>query len=707
MKMICTCSGESFKRDGHSLFIMATEERTSSGLSSKTIEGETKLDEGNIEEAESSLREALSLNNEEARALLGRLEYQKGNVEAALQVFDGIDISTIVPRMKASIASKTHHRRGRSRTDSTQRISLHAASLLLEAVYLKSKSLQKLGRPVEAAQECKSVLDTVEAVFPQGMSESLGESKLQETVSKSVELLPELWKEAGLFQEAMSSYRRALLSHWNLNPDCCARIQKQFAVLLLYGGVEAGAPSLAAQIEGSFIPKNNLEEAILLLMILLRKCSLRKLSWDSTIMEHLSYALSLCGQSAVLGKKFEEVLPGMYNRADRWYNLALCYGGAGEKKVALNAVRKCLLPVERPNDLHCLLLAAKICAEDSSLAKEAVQYAQRAVDNANNDAESMKCAALHILGVALGRLARVSSSNSERSRLQAEALKSLQEAALLDGEDPELYFDLGLENAEQRNLMAALDCAKKFLDLTSGSLVKGWRLLVLILSAQQRYSEAEVILDAALDETGKWEQGELLRTKAKLQVAQGLSMRAIETYRLLLALVQAQRKSFGAVTWRGKAGEEKMLEVEVWQDLAGVYTTLAQFHDAEVCLEKARALKLFSASTWQATGLLHEARGELHEAMVVYNNALVVDPDHVPSKISMGSLLRRTGGQSLIVARSFLTDALKTEPTNHVAWYNLGMVHKVAGRASEAADCFQAAFVLEQSAPVEKFSSLY
>ena len=50
--------------------------------------------------------------------------------------------------------------------------------------------------------------------------------------------------------------------------------------------------------------------------------------------------------------------------------------------------------------------------------------------------------------------------------------------------------------------------------------------------SQKRYSEAETVLDAALDETGKWEQGVLLRTKAKLQIAQSSPMNAIETYKL-------------------------------------------------------------------------------------------------------------------------------------------------------------------------------
>ena len=83
---------------------------------------------------------------QEARALLGRLEYQRGNVEAALQVFDGIDISTVRSRMKSSSESRGSHRRGRSKNEFVQPLSLHAAGLLLEAIYLKAKSLQKLGR---------------------------------------------------------------------------------------------------------------------------------------------------------------------------------------------------------------------------------------------------------------------------------------------------------------------------------------------------------------------------------------------------------------------------------------------------------------------------------------------------------------------------------------------------------------------------------
>ena len=107
------------------------------------------------------------------------------------------------------------------------------------------------------------MLDAVEKIFHQGIPEVDVDNKLQEIVSQAVELLPELWKQAGCHHEAISAYRRALLSLWNLENDCCTRIQKEFAVFLLYSGVEAGPPSLGVQIDSSFVPKNNLEETLM------------------------------------------------------------------------------------------------------------------------------------------------------------------------------------------------------------------------------------------------------------------------------------------------------------------------------------------------------------------------------------------------------------------------------------------------------------
>ncbi|KAF8391028.1 hypothetical protein HHK36_023328 [Tetracentron sinense] len=541
--------------------------------------------------------------HEEARALLGRLEYQRGNVEGALRVFDGIDLQAAIQRLQPSFTEKRPSRRSRSRTESLHTVSQHAVSLVLEAIYLKAKSLEKLGRVTEAAQECKSVLDAVERIFHHGIPDVLVDNKLQETVSKAVELLPELWKGASCYQEAMSAYRRALLSQWNLDNEYCARIQKEFAVFLLYSGVEAGPPSLAAQIDGSYVPRNNLEEAILLLMILLRKCYLGKIKWDPSVLEHFTFALSLCCQTSVLAMQLEEVLPGIFHRVDRWNALALCYTGAGQNIAALNLLRKSLHKHEKPGDLMALLLAAKICSEDSLLASEGVEYARRLIMNAQGVDVHLKGVGLRMLGLCLGKQAKVASSDLERSYLQSEALKSLEEAIAFECDNPDLIFELGVQYAEHRNLNAALRCAKQFIDATGGSLLKGWRLLALVLSAQRRFSEAEVVTDAALDETAKWEQGPLLRMKAKLKISQSLPVDAVETYSFLLALVQAQRKSFGPLrSSLSQAENDKVSEFEVWQGLANLYTSLSHWNDAEICLEKARALKQYSAATLHTEG---------------------------------------------------------------------------------------------------------
>lgn len=83
---------------------------------------------------------------QEARALLGRYEYKKGNIEAALHVFEGIDIAAVSPNIKVTLARRGQRRKRHSQSSPDPSLSIHAVSLLLEAIFLKAKSLQGLGR---------------------------------------------------------------------------------------------------------------------------------------------------------------------------------------------------------------------------------------------------------------------------------------------------------------------------------------------------------------------------------------------------------------------------------------------------------------------------------------------------------------------------------------------------------------------------------
>ncbi|KAL3604569.1 hypothetical protein D5086_005428 [Populus alba] len=678
----------------------------SSGDQSRAVDGMTLSSES----LATKENPADDCNLQEARALLGRMEYQKGNIEAALHVFEGINIAAVTPRMKVTLAKRQEDHKRHSQSFATPSMSIHAASLLMEAIFLKAKSLQHLGRFREAAQSCKVIVDIVESSFSEGMPENFAaDFKLQETLNKAVELLPELWKLADSPREAIMSYRRALLHHWNLDVETTARIQKDFAIFLLYSGGEASPPNLRSLMDSSFAPKNNIEEAILLLMILLRKMILTRIEWDPSILDHLSFTLSVSGGLKALASQVEELLPGIIDRRERYHILSLCYYGAGEELVALDLLRKLLHSNEDPKRVPALLMASKICGKTSKHAEEGINYARRALQSLENDCNQLESLANCLLGVSLSAHSQVAVADSERVTKQCEALEALESAGRMTKmQDSNILYHLSLENAEQRKLDVALYYAKHLLKLESGSnIIRGWLLLARILSAQRQYKDAETVINAALDQTGKWDQGELLRTKAKLQIAQGQLENGIESYIQLLAVLQIQSKSFGPGTklYKDNGNPPSHLELEVWHDLASVYMRLSRWHDAETCLSKSKAISSYSASRCHTTGVLYEQRGLYKEALKAFVSALDIDPTHVPSLVSTAVVLRRLSMQSN-ATRSFLMAALRLDRMNSSAWYNLGLLYKAEGAPSpslEAADCFEAATFLEETAPVEPF----
>ncbi|KAL3734928.1 hypothetical protein ACJRO7_024147 [Eucalyptus globulus] len=677
--MLCACSGEQFKIEDppQSPQSLATRDFSASGLSSRTGDWESKFEDTQVDEVESTLKEALSLNYEEARALLGRLEYQRGNYDAALQVFQGIDIKVLTPRMKKAITERTRQRKPRSRGDNVpvNVLSLHSVSLLLEAIFLKARSLEGLGRYIEAAKECKIILDIVESALPNGMREGIADDcKLQEMFHKALELQPDLWIRAGLLDEAIAAYRRALMRPWNLHPQKLVTVQKELASILLYGGLEASLP-LQLPSWAPTAPKSNMEEAILLLLLLMRK-----------------------------------VLPGVYARAERWYFLALCYAAAGHNDTALNLLKKISGSSEAKHKPHVpsLLLGARLCSQGLKHANDGVKFAREVIELGTTCAKHFSSQAHKFLGICYGNAARVSVSDSERILLQRESLNYLNHAVLSGKDDPEIMYNLALENAVQRNLEAAFESALMYSDTEAGNSGRCCKLLTLILSSEQRYIDAESVVDFALDEAGKLDQLELLRLKAVLQITREKPQQAIETYRILLAMIQAQREIEAKTSDQVKqvtseAQDDRNLEISVWQDLALLYARLGSWADAETCLGKAKSIHFYSPRSWHTTGLVFEAQSLYKEALVSFSLSLSLEPDYVPSIISTAEVLMKLGSHSLPIARSFLMSALRKEPTNHEAWFNLGKLSKMEGSLHQAADFFQAAYELQLSAPIENF----
>lgn len=103
--------------------------------------------------------------------------------------------------------------------------------------------------------------------------------------------------------------------------------------------------------------------------------------------------------------------------------------------------------------------------------------------------------------------------------------------------------------------------------------------------------------------------------------------------------------------------------------------------------------------------MLNQSKGLYKAALGDYHNALAVNPSHVPSLVSSAVVLRKMDKQSPAIIRSLLTEALRLDRMNASAWYNLGLLYKEGGSGSalEAAECFEAAILLEETEPVEPF----
>ncbi|KAJ4767403.1 Tetratricopeptide repeat protein [Rhynchospora pubera] len=698
MAMLCKCSGEQFKLEEmpRSPESLATRDYSANASSSRVGDFDSKFDDDQVDDVESALRDTISLNYEEARALLGRLEYEKGNYEAALHVLQGIDLSALKPKMVKSISANFTPTKGRSKGEKLKLpvnlMSVHSVTLLLEAILLKSKSLEGLGRFRDAALECNNLIEIVESVWPHGVPEGVAdESKLLDLVHKALVCLPKLWIQIGCLDEAVSAYRHTLVKSWNLTPTTCASLQKEFAVTLVYSSTSTGT--------------NNVEEAILLLLSLMQKMISKEIKFDPDIINHLEFTLSLTGQFQLLASQIESLLPGTYSREERWYLLALCYHATGLNEDALNIIRRSTRVLERKNKAHVqsLLLGAKLCSKNHVCASEGMEFTTRALEFMRGEKRYNHAIgiAYHFLGCCIGNCSRF-LSDPEKSKFQHSALKVLFRALEFERHNPEILCSLVCENLMQRKPKVAVQFGKKYLDMVQGCSADGWRLLVLAVSSQQLRKEAEEMVDFIIDETDGKEKLEFLRLKALLQIFNGELSVAIDTYSLLLARVKALEESRIQVV-NTEAEELKSIEMEAWLDLASIYIKLESWEDANLCLDKAKCTQLSSPKYWHMQGTFLEAQLMEKEALAAFSVSLSIDPDYVPSMVSMASILRKLGGESISIARSFTRNALRVDPASEDAWLHLGFISQNEGSAKEAADYFQAAFELMESAPVNKF----
>jgi hypothetical protein len=104
----------------------------------------------------------VSPNFQEARALLAKVEYQRGHVEEALHMLNGINMPALIPDLKISITrlARTHPHSG------YPPMSLHAVNLIMETIYLKTIALRDVGKlKGTTSTSLKFSMDTHHSIF--------------------------------------------------------------------------------------------------------------------------------------------------------------------------------------------------------------------------------------------------------------------------------------------------------------------------------------------------------------------------------------------------------------------------------------------------------------------------------------------------------------------------------------------------------------
>jgi len=145
----------------------------------------------------------------------------------------------------------------------------------------------------------------------------------------------------------------------------------------------------------------------------------------------------------------------------------------------------------------------------------------------------------------------------------------------------------------------------------------------------------------------------------------------------------------------------------LWLSAAEAFAQGGLLIDAVECLQEAKASGgSTSAEVFYQEGCMMEMQDQYLDALSQYQKALAVDCSHTMSAIRMATVLHERL-QDIPRAEHILTSVLRSDPTCHQAWFQLGVVLKgKEGQEAYAAECLQRAIQLDKTAPILPFSSI-
>ncbi|XP_063505470.1 tetratricopeptide repeat protein 7A isoform X2 [Pongo pygmaeus] len=509
-----------------------------------------------------------------------------------------------------------------------------------------------------------------------------------------------------------------------------------------------------------YCPKDNIEEALLLLLIsesmATRDVVLSRvpeqeedrtvsLQNAAAIYDLLSITLGRRGQYVMLSECLERAMKFAFGEFHLWYQVALSMVACGKSAYGVSLLRECVKL--RPSDPTVPLMAAKL--------EEAERFAMMVISLGEEAGEFLPKGYL-ALGLTYSLQATDATLKSKQDELHRKALQTLERAQQLAPSDPQVILYVSLQLALVRQISSAMEQLQEALKVCKDD-AHALHLLALLFSAQKHHQHALDVVNMAITEHP--ENFNLMFTKVKLEQVLKGPEEALVTCRQMLRLWQTlysfsqlggleKDGSFGeGLTVKKQSGmhltlpdahdadsgsrrassiaasrlEEAMSELtmpssvlkqgpvqlwttleQIWLQAAELFMEQQHLKEAGFCIQEAAGLFPTSHSVLYMRGRLAEVKGSLEEAKQLYKEALTVNPDGVRIMHSLGLMLSRLGHKSL--AQKVLRDAVERQSTCHEAWQGLGEVLQAQGQNEAAVDCFLTALELEASSPVLPFS---
>lgn len=490
------------------------------------------------------------------------------------------------------------------------------------------------------------------------------------------------------------------------------------------------------------------------------KAALRRktVSDSESVYDLLTIALVRRAQFGVLAECLDRGMKVAFEEFHLWFQFALSLISAGKHHRALLVLKQC--HQLRPEDSLVCLYAAKLCFNYLHMIDEGIAFSKEVV-NMGDDKELSSRGYL-ALGIGYSLKACEACLRGERQQLEKQAIDALQRAHNLDPDDSEVLFHLALSQALMRQISKALKNVRNAvkLDMNQSFFL---HLLALVLSSQKKFVEALEVCDAALMEFP--EDFSLLVTKVKLEQTclggdqalitckklletwklvydSDLSGSAVELHRagsglldkvitdtrglkqISLTEISSDKDSMDgtnsiaasvrleqALSDEAASASVKLsvpavlaLQAKLWLTIADVFIAMEKDAEANACVQEAHLIFPLSPDVFFQRGRIFEMKGSFTDAKNCFENAIAINPNHVPSIQHLGSLYHKTG--NLVMAEKVLREAINIDPTAFEAWHLLGVVLEAQNEHEAASECLMTAIDLEATHPIIPFTAI-